>query len=447
MAEVKRSSQGRADILAIGFAMVVAMWSSGYIIRLLPDVPSPVVFAVMIFLLLGGGWFSGRYSGRGAAGGLMSGLLAGLVNLLILGSVVGNEQVEGVPSIAVWGPLSILAHGLICMLGALAGQSGYDSRRTPCNWTAIFATTAAAATFVLLFAGGLLTSEKAGMAVPDWPNSFGTNMFLFPLERMTGGIYYEHAHRLLGTLVGLISIFLAIHLTLADRRRPVKVLGWVVLLMVIVQGIFGGKRVELNDLTLAFVHGSFAQAVLATFVAIAAMVSTTWKSAAGPVAVQGASADKLHTRILAGALLVQITLGSLIRHIDMQTHLHITLAVLVVGYAFFLGIRIASRYEGQPLLSMLGNVIMGIAVVQLILGFWALVGRGVAAEAGQLYSATHTEIAADPPLIYVLSASIHQIVGASFLALAVLLALWCNRLIREPGPDDAGDQASEPSPH
>src|SRR5690606_27610269 len=131
-------------------------------------------------------------------------------------------------SIAVWGPLSIIAHGLICMLGAVAGKSGYSSSRTPCNWTGIFAITAASATYILLFAGGILTSERAGMAVPDWPNSFGTNMFLFPLERMTGGIYYEHAHRLLGTLVGLISIFLAFHLALVDRRRPVKALGFIV---------------------------------------------------------------------------------------------------------------------------------------------------------------------------------------------------------------------------
>ncbi|MCB1222032.1 MAG: COX15/CtaA family protein [Planctomycetales bacterium] len=431
MAEVKRSSQGRSDILAIGFAMVVAMWASGYISRLLPGIHSAVVFFIMIGILLAGGWASGRYSGRGAAGGLMSGLLAGIVNLLVLGSVVGNEHVEGVPSIAVWGPLSIIAHGLICMLGALAGKAGYSSSRTPCNWTGIFAITAATATYILLFAGGILTSERAGMAVPDWPNSFGTNMFLFPLERMTGGIYYEHAHRLLGTLVGLISIFLAVHLALVDKRRVVKVLGFTVLLMVIVQGIFGGKRVELNDLTLAFVHGSFAQAVLATFVAIAALVSTTWKSAVEPIAARGAASDKLLTRILVGALLVQITLGSLIRHIDMQTHLHITLAVLIVGYAFFLGIRIANRYEGQPLLALLGNGLVGIVVLQLLLGFWALVGRGVAAKAGQLYSATHTEIAADPPTIYVLSASIHQIVGASLLAWAVLTALWCNRLLRQ----------------
>ncbi|MCB1218799.1 COX15/CtaA family protein [bacterium] len=441
MADVKRSSQGRTDILAIGFAMVVAMWTGGYVIRLAHAVRSELVFFVMIAILLAGGWFSGRHSGRGIAGGLMSGMFAGLINLLVLGSVVGNEQVEGVPSIAIWGPLSIIAQGLICSIGALIGRSGYSSARPPCNWTAILANTAAVATFVLLFAGGILTSERAGMAVPDWPNSFGTNMFLFPLERMTGGIYYEHAHRLLGTLVGLISIFLAVHLALVEKRPAVKVLGFSVLLMVIIQGIFGGKRVELNDLTLAFVHGSFAQAVLATFVAITALVSTTWKSAIEPITARGAASDKMLMRILCGMLLVQITLGSLIRHIDMQTHLHITLAVIIVGFAFFLGIRIASRYEEQPLLARLGNGLVGIVVLQLLLGFWALVGRGVAAKAGQLYSATHTEIAADPPTIYVLSASIHQIVGASLLAWAVLLALWCNRLLREPSPDEASDSA------
>ncbi len=444
MSVVKRSSPGRSDIMAIGFAIVVAMWSSGYFLRLLPAVPSPAVFAVMLGILLAGGWCSGAYSGRGAAGGLMCGLFAGLINLLILGSVVGGEQAAGVPSIAIWAPLSIIAQGLICMLGALAGKSAYRSSRQPCNWTGILATTAATATFILLFAGGLLTSERAGMAVPDWPNSFGTNMFLFPLERMTGGIYYEHAHRLLGVLVGLISIFLAVHLAFADRRRVVRALGFIVLLMVVIQGIFGGKRVELNALTLAFVHGAFAQAVFATFVAIAALTSTTWKSAIEPLELAGADSDKLQTRILMGLLLVQITLGSLIRHIDMHTGLHITLAVIIVGYAFYLGIRIASRYVESRLLVILGNGLTGIVLLQLFLGFWAFAGRGIAAKAGQLYSATHTEVAADPPLIYVMSASIHQITGAILLAWAVMLALWCNRLLRNAapavGPETGPDQ-------
>src|SRR5437870_6211998 len=69
----------------------------------------------------------------------------------------------------------------------------------------------AAATFPLIFMGGLVTSHGAGMSVPDWPNSYGYNMFLFPPRLWIGGILYEHTHRLMGTVVGMLSIALAIH--------------------------------------------------------------------------------------------------------------------------------------------------------------------------------------------------------------------------------------------
>ena len=81
----------------------------------------------------------------------------------------------------------------------------------------------------LLAVGGLVTSAEAGLAVVDWPNSFGYNMFLYPLARMTGGVYYEHAHRLLGSLVGLSTLVLALQLQSSERRGWVRGLGWLTL--------------------------------------------------------------------------------------------------------------------------------------------------------------------------------------------------------------------------
>src|SRR6185503_1148618 len=66
----------------------------------------------------------------------------------------------------------------------------------------------AVATFPLIFMGGLVTSHGAGMSVPDWPNSYGYNMFTFPPSQWVGGIFYEHTHRLMGSLVGLFATFL-----------------------------------------------------------------------------------------------------------------------------------------------------------------------------------------------------------------------------------------------
>ena len=71
---------------------------------------------------------------------------------------------------------------------------------------------------MLISSGGLVTGFRAGMAVPDWPNTFGHNMFLFPFTKMTGGVFYEHAHRLLGSLVGLTALVLAILLSV---RSPI----------------------------------------------------------------------------------------------------------------------------------------------------------------------------------------------------------------------------------
>src|SRR2546427_7123139 len=76
----------------------------------------------------------------------------------------------------------------------------------------------AAATFPLIFMGGLVTSHQAGMSVPDWPNSYGYNMFLFPPRLWIGGILYEHTHRLMGTVVGMCSIALAICAWRTEKR-------------------------------------------------------------------------------------------------------------------------------------------------------------------------------------------------------------------------------------
>src|SRR5947209_20303700 len=86
-----------------------------------------------------------------------------------------------------------------------------------------------AATFPLIFMGGLVTSHEAGMSVPDWPNSYGYNMFLFPPRLWIGGILYEHTHRLMGTVVGLLSIILTIVAWNTEPRRWVRWLATAVL--------------------------------------------------------------------------------------------------------------------------------------------------------------------------------------------------------------------------
>src|SRR3954447_6342358 len=133
----------------------------------------------------------------------------------------------------------------------------------------------ACATFPLIFMGGLVTSHGAGMSVPDWPNSYGYNMFLFPPRFWVGGILYEHTHRLMGTVVGLLSITLAVAAWKIEKRKWVSNLALAVLGAVILQGVLGGLRVVLVKLDLAIIHACFAQAFFC-LAALTSIVTSRW---------------------------------------------------------------------------------------------------------------------------------------------------------------------------
>ena len=129
----------------------------------------------------------------------------------------------------------------------------------------------AGATFVLILFGGLVTNTGAALAVPDWPTTFGHNMFLYPWAGMVGGIFYEHSHRLIGAVVGLLTLGLGAVLWGAGGR--LRWLGLAAVAAVVVQGLLGGLRVVLLQGTLAILHGCLAQAFFGLLVAIALLTS------------------------------------------------------------------------------------------------------------------------------------------------------------------------------
>ena len=142
----------------------------------------------------------------------------------------------------------------------------------------MFAVLTALATFLLVGAGGLVTSHEAGMSVPDWPNSYGYNMFLFPPSKWIGGIFFEHTHRLWATVVGSMTTILAVWLWLKDPRKWMKWLGLAAFLLVIAQGVLGGLRVVLNMDNLGAVHGVVGQTYFALMCAIALFTSRFWQT-------------------------------------------------------------------------------------------------------------------------------------------------------------------------
>ncbi|HET6511525.1 MAG TPA: COX15/CtaA family protein, partial [Candidatus Kapabacteria bacterium] len=117
------------------------------------------------------------------------------------------------------------------------GGAQNDSRSI---WLHRFAFFTAAMTFVLIFIGGLVKSHEAGMSVPDWPTSFGHNMFALPFRMwMDNNAFYEHGHRLYASFVGFLILVQAFWLWRSEPRRWVKRLGWTALALVIIQGLFG----------------------------------------------------------------------------------------------------------------------------------------------------------------------------------------------------------------
>ena len=141
----------------------------------------------------------------------------------------------------------------------------------------VFAAIVAASTALLILAGGLVTSTGSGLSVPDWPNTYGWFMWAFPVNKMVGGIFYEHLHRLVASTVGFLIVILAVWLARAEPRRWVRRLGYLALAAVIAQGILGGITVlwYLPD-AVSIAHASLAQIVFCLTTTIALVTSKGW---------------------------------------------------------------------------------------------------------------------------------------------------------------------------
>jgi cytochrome c oxidase assembly protein subunit 15 len=152
-------------------------------------------------------------------------------------------------------------------------------------WLYWFAVLTALATLALIGIGGLVTSHEAGMSVPDWPTTYGYNMFLFPINKWLGGIFYEHSHRLLASLVGLMTTILAVWLWLKDSRSWMAWLGVAAFLLVVAQGVLGGLRVTMHMDSLGIYHATIAQLFFALTCAIALFTSRWWMNLSSVAAV------------------------------------------------------------------------------------------------------------------------------------------------------------------
>src|SRR5436189_4873915 len=195
----------------------------------------------------------------------------------------------------------------------LANSAVIDRRSS--NWLNGFAWLTCVATLLLICSGGMVTSKNVGLAVPDWPTTFGYNMFLFPVSKWVGGILFEHTHRLMGSLIGFLTIILAVWLWRSEDRQWVRNLGVIALAGVILQGILGGLRVTMLKDEIGIFHACIAQAFLGLLVVIALVTSKFWQTLANQrINLQKSAPIQTLAIAVTIAIYVQLALGAPMRH-------------------------------------------------------------------------------------------------------------------------------------
>ncbi len=450
--------------LALGFGTAVAMWCAWFLTHL-PGLNMPPIAVAIVLLLAWLGAAAGLSSAWGASAmtGAAGGVVTAFVNLLALGSLL-VEQADpatytgGQPAVR---PNAALAAAGFVALGAVVGTIGGvigSATRGPRpvlregeSWLGRLALVAAVAVVPLILIGGTVTSTESGLAVTGWPDTFGANMFLYPISLMSEPrVYFEHTHRLFGAMVGLCFLTLTVMAGLSPAGRPVRF--WVALTFAVVclQGVLGGLRVTEGSAKLGIVHGVLGQAVLALAVCVAAWLAPLSRTAE----ITPDPADRRRKALATGtlhALLMQLLLGAAFRHLRREDSpgamhalwTHIGFSLVVVGLAFAAGFVLRSRSGADAvsrLVRRLGTGLVVVVGVQFALGwvaFWAVLStprRGPVPTSEQL---PHAEAV---PLAEALAGTLHQANGALLLALAALAVVW-TRLAWRAGRGNAAQKA------
>ncbi|MEK6700675.1 MAG: COX15/CtaA family protein [Planctomycetota bacterium] len=447
--------------MVTGLAVSVSMWCAWVVLHhpavgLRPRVSGPILIVIQVLALA-------RYSSRWRSSvhpvattllGVVTGAFSGVFNLCALSSIlveqsspaggmnVTNQLLAGGDRPSLWivipGYLALsLAMGLVG--GAIAHLVSSDrptAPSTPSDWLGRLARITLAAVFPLLILGGLVTSTGSGLAVPDWPTTYGGNMFLYPISLMASDshVYVEHSHRLFGVLVGFSTLILALMATRVDARPWVWKWAWACFALVCAQGVLGGLRVSMPTQTKALIHGVLAQLIFGMLAALAAYLSDAYR-APTPSFVPGDRARRTWATLTLHLLIIQLIMGAMYRHTG-QVHAlytHIGLSLLVLAATVVAGAVASKRpSDGTPQTAIFGKagLFVGFVVaIQFMLGggaFFAVPpgSHKPVPSANELPSVAPVE--SWKPLVR----TAHQGNGALLLAGVSFLAVHCRRLPR-----------------
>jgi cytochrome c oxidase assembly protein subunit 15 len=183
------------------------------------------------------------------------------------------------------------------------------------RWLHRFAFFAAIATLLLICSGGMVTSKGVGLAVPDWPTTFGYNMFLFPFSQWVGGVFFEHTHRLIASIVGFLTIILTVWIWRVEGRRWLRNLGFAALALVILQGVLGGLRVTLMKDEIGIFHACLAQMFFGVLIIITLATSRLWQRLSTRNFRCDAAQSVARVALLTTSVIyAQLALGATMRH-------------------------------------------------------------------------------------------------------------------------------------
>lgn len=278
--------------------------------------------------------------------------------------------------------------------------------------------------FLLIVAGAMVTSNEAGLSVPDWPTSFGS---LYRIPPLVGGVKFEHIHRMLAEMAGLLTIVVAVWTQRVDRRRWMRILGWSALGTVILQGILGGLTVLFYlPPEISTAHATLAQTYFCIMVAIAFFTSRSWVQAPS-VVIHAGERPRLPSlaALTVGAVWLQLILGAAFRHSGIRLLPHLIGACVVFLLVNCLAITTLKRHRSTPQLARPATALLILLALQIVLGIASYITRVV----------WDTDAAA--PLTSMVVATVaHVACGALVLVTTVILTIQIMRHA-EPEPLDS----------